>query len=38
MATSKKLPRTGEHEFPVLFTIENSSRHECTETSSMIIS
>jgi hypothetical protein len=30
MANNKnKLPRTGEHEFPALFTIENSSRHEC---------
>lgn len=35
MSVPKKLPRTGEHEFPALFTIENSSRHECTKTSSM---
>jgi len=34
MSVPKKLPRTGEHEFPALFTIENSSRHECTKTSS----
>ncbi|KAM0708804.1 hypothetical protein Q7P35_005457 [Cladosporium inversicolor] len=28
MAAPKKIPRTGEHEFPALFTIDNSSRHE----------
>ncbi|GAB7326562.1 hypothetical protein MBLNU13_g10545t1 [Cladosporium sp. NU13] len=28
MSDPKRYPRTGEHEFPALFTIENSSRHE----------
>ncbi|KAM0718387.1 hypothetical protein Q7P37_005457 [Cladosporium fusiforme] len=27
-AKTDKLPKTGEHEFPALFTVEGSSRHE----------
>lgn len=26
--SEKKLPKAGEHEFPALFTVEGSSRHE----------
>lgn len=34
MAASKqKLPRTGEHEFPALFTMDGSARHECKKKS-----